>query len=117
MKISNDTLREIQVVAERAKVIFDKMGWTWYDEDYPPTVETLVEGISELYVEAYKNAEKSFDHSGQCSSGRILCVVNQNPEDFLYNTQYYVELLGILFEKDIVKEEKTNQEVGIQSNA
>ncbi len=47
-KVSSEVEREIRVAAERAKVIFDRMGWTWYVQCDPPTVETLVEGITIL---------------------------------------------------------------------
>ena len=108
----DDVEREIRVVAERAKIVFDEMGWTWYGEEHPPTIEALKDGIRELYDTCEKNIRD--EDKWMVSSGKIICEIWKNDENNLYRHRFSMVLLSTLPNEDVSDEEAENKMRGLR---
>ena len=107
----DDVEREIRVVAERAKIVFDEMGWMYGIGEHP-TVERLKQTLRELYDNCVEDL-KTEEHSA-ISSGRLRVDMYRPSDNILDERIYYVELLSILPNEETLEAEAENKLRGLR---
>ena len=109
----DDINREIQVVAERAKVLFDEMGWTYGIGEHP-TVERLKQTLRELYDNCVKNLQDECEDHSTYLSGRLRVDVWRQSDDVLCERIYSLELLSVLPNETMDEAEDENKMRGLR---
>ena len=79
----DDFYNEIQHAAQTAAPLFNLYGWTWFDNDMPPTVNHIEHTIADLVedtLHGFNNSNEEYPES-MCSTGRFIVHIKQYEDE------------------------------------
>lgn len=76
---TDDFYNEIQHAAQTTAPLFNLYGWTWYDNDTPPTINNIELTITRLVegaLDSFNNSDEEYPEA-TCSTGRFIVRIKQ----------------------------------------
>lgn len=80
---TDDFYNEIQHAAQTAAPLFNLYGWTWHNNDTPPTmnqIELTITKLVEGVLDSFNNSTEEYPEA-MCSTGRFTVRIKQYEDE------------------------------------